>query len=206
MLNSHRISNTRRIWSALWITWIVANALGGLLVGTLEAGGLQVAATLVLSGPILGAVQWLVLKRALRIGPIWILGSTVGWLAGTALSMAASPLVDPLVAALLNSFGQWEVLWLNAIKQTLILTVLGLAHWAMLRQRIPEAGWWIVASALAGLAQGTVQASFCAAACEPITTSLGSMVATGLTYSIGWMAYSIVTGYALVRSLQTKLR
>jgi hypothetical protein len=206
MLNTNTLSNTRRIWSALWITWIVANALGGLLVGTLEAGGLQFAATLVLSGPILGAVQWLVLKRALRIGPIWILGSTVGWLAGTALSMAASPLVAPLVAALLNSFGQWEVLWLNAINQTLILTVLGLAHWAMLRQRIPGAGWWIVASALAGLAQGTAQASFCAAACEPITTSLGSMVATGLTYSIGWMAYSIVTGYALVRSLQTKLR
>ncbi|MBI1294745.1 hypothetical protein GC175_07275 [bacterium] len=206
MLNTRRVSNTRSTWSALWITWIMANALGGLVVGMLEGGGLQFAATLVLSGPILGAVQWLVLKRALRIGPIWILGSTVGWLAGTAAGMAASPLVDQLVAALMNSFGQWEVLWLNAIKQTLILTILGLAHWAMLRQRIPDAGWWIGASALAGLAQGTAQASFCAAACEPVMASMGNMVATGLTYSIGWVAYSIVTGYALVRSLQTKLR
>ncbi len=211
MPSQEQVTHWRRpmpssIWLPVWIGWISANLLGGLLVGMLEAAGLQFLATLVLSGPILGALQWLVLRRALRVGAGWVVASTAGWLAGTAVEMAVSPLLDPLIQALWQNLGLWEVFWLNFVNQLVILTVFGLVQWIILRRQVVGAGWWIAASALSGLFLGAITASFCALACQPITATLGSIVSTAATYGLGWGAYAVITGYMLVRILLTKLQ
>lgn len=199
-------NNRSMTTSTLFLSWILVNALGGFVVGGLEAWRFQFLATLVLSGPILGAVQWFVLWQGLGMNLLWVLVSSVGWFLGIAVSIYASPLTDPLIQALYAALGQWEVLWLNAVNQTIVLSLFGLAQWVLLRRRVETAALWIPISALAGLAYGVAGASFCAAACDPLGRSLGSIAATGMSSAVAWAAYSIVTGYALVRIFSERIQ
>lgn len=98
----------------LW--WVLANAVGGAIVGALEEGGFQFFATLVLTGPILGVAQWLVLRRYIRHTNWWVIASILGWYLGFPVTLVTREILNPILLEMLLAVSKpWEVFWLNAV-------------------------------------------------------------------------------------------
>lgn len=197
--------------SFLWLWWTLANALGGALVGALENEGFQFFATLVLTGPVIGVAQSLVMRRYIRAAGWWVVASSVGWWIGINLRLLLGGMLNPLVQSLWHEFGVGEVFWINTVKEPVTLVGFGASQWLILRRRLPRVGWWVVASAVRGVMEGVIGASVCAVACQPIAASVrngqvGAMAATALSYSAGWAGYGVVTGLVLVWLLPQRYR
>lgn len=185
----------------LWLKWVMVHFIGGALIGAAEAGGFQFAATLVLTGFVIGTGQWLVL-RSQQWRSRWIWVSAIAWLIGSQLTIGASRVIN-LLMAFLTQLGGWEVLWLNIVNQALIILVLATGQWLLLRQRYANSLQWIWVSPLAGIVAGATGATFCFALCQVIIQATQSAVlATALTYATSWLGYSLVTGIALQRLLR----
>ena len=197
--------------SLLWLWWILANALGGALVGALEEGGFQFFATLVLTGPVIGVAQWLVMRRYVRATGWWVVVSSVGWWSGINLQILLGGILNPLVQLLWHEFGLWEVFWVNTVKEPVTFVSFSFFQWLLLRRHLPYVGWWILASAVGGVLKGSVNASVCAVVCQPVAASirngqLGAMAAAALSYGAGWAGYSSVTGIVLIWLLWQRYR
>lgn len=144
----------------LW--WVLANAVGGAIVGALEEGGFQFFATLVLTGPILGVAQWLVLRRYIRHTNWWVIASIFGWYLGFPVTLVTREILNPILLEMLLAVSKlWEVFWLNTVNQLVTFTVLGVAQWLVLRQHLQQAWWWILASSVGGFVNGAVSAASC---------------------------------------------
>ncbi len=186
------IAPSRSLSSFLGL-WVGANFLGGFVVGLLENNGLQFMATLVLTGAIVGTAQWLVLKPQ---GGFrwWPLASALGWIVSTLAVTALGGVYQAVADLLWQSFGLWEVFWLNLVRAPLAIAGMALAQgWILQRHgRLP---WgWLLVSLLGGALQGAVGAALCALLC-PILPSL----LVGLVHGLGWAAYGLATGIWLVR-------
>lgn len=179
----------------LW--WALANGLGGAIVGFLEARHFQFLATLVLTGPILGICQWLVLGRYLGKVRWWAMATTFGWLLAIQISIRARDLLDPTIDFLYAVGGLWEVFWLNVVNTAVRLAVLAVVQWLVLRPRGPNAGLWVLASAVGGVFNGAIGATICAKVCSLLAVGVG----LGISQGLGWLAYGIVTGLVLIRFL-----
>jgi hypothetical protein len=106
-----------QLWhSRLWLWWILASAASGAVVGALEEGGFQFFATLVLTGPLIGVAQWLVMRRYIRAAGWWVVASTLGWWIGINLRFLLVGILNPLIQSLWQEFGLWEVFWINTVR------------------------------------------------------------------------------------------
>jgi len=116
----------------LWFQWVLVTTVGWVLGWML---GTDVA--LVAAGPVIGMLQWVVLRQRIRQAGWWILATTLGWAAGWALVIGAiSPEVEVMTGTALGA-------------------LTGTFQWFVLQRQLRQAGWWIVTSALgwtAGLA------------------------------------------------------
>lgn len=195
------MNRVRRSHLWLGLTWSLANALGGAIVGALEASYFQFAATLLLTGPILGTAQWLVLRNILPRTGWWALASTLGWFVGIQVQIASNRLLDPLVAQLTSTGLAWEVFWLNLLKEPVVAAVLGSAQVWVLRRYVARAKVWILIAAIAGAVNGAVSATVCLVACQPVSAIAGGVAATAITMAAGWGAFGVVTGVGLVHLL-----
>lgn len=78
----------------------------------------------------------------------WVVASTLGWAMGF-----------PTADAILRVLGV-RVLGEAVVDEIVIFTLLGalpgILQWRLLRWRLPQAGWWVLASALGGALIGTV--------------------------------------------------
>ncbi|PMB17730.1 hypothetical protein [Fischerella thermalis] len=181
----------------LW--WVLANTLGSAIVGALEEGGFQFFATLVLTGPILGITQWLVLRRYIRHTNWWVIASIFGWYLGIPVTLVTREILNPVLLEMLLAVSKlWEVFWLNTVNQFVTFTVLGVAQWLVLRQHLQQAWWWILASSVGGFVNGAVSAAVCAAACQTIAMKVNAQMAGAIAYGSGWTASGLVTGIMLV--------
>lgn len=158
----------------LWRDWVAANALGevvGLGVAVVIAIGLAQAhaippATEILvvtaaflavgayEGAIVGAAQWLVLRRVIPSlrAKEWIGATAVGAIVAWMLGRLPSALADWKSVA--GDVGQPApslpmVLLLSAAAGAALGLILGVAQWLVLRRYVPRAGIWIGANALA---------------------------------------------------------
>jgi hypothetical protein len=167
------------------VLWALASGIAGALTGYLEGAFFQFLATIVLTGAFLGIAQWLVLRVTHGASFWWMPVTFIGWLLGIALTIF-TPLggVITSMTDTLTGLGLWEVFWLNTLNGLVTVTVMAVAQWAVLRRWFAGAGWWILAGAVGGLAQGMVGASF------------GEFHAA-MSYGAGWLAYGVVTGLAL---------
>lgn len=195
-----RIGSPRSLWG--W--WTAASAIGGGIIGFWEDSGLQFMATLALTGIVIGVAQWMVLRCYIRRIRRWMLLSALGWLTGVQVSILLGDEIDSLVYLLTQS-GGWEVLWLNLVSRSIILTILGFAQWVALRRHVDRANWWIGASAIAGLIQGGISASLCAAACSMMAQTIGAGLSTAIVYGAGWMSYGVITGLVLEQLFQRSI-
>ena len=119
-----------------WLLAFLGFPVGGLLafmaVGPVEGAASGVLGG-ALAGTVIGAAQWLVLRRYLRVGPGWILATALGVAIGDA------------VGALLTGAG-------TGIGDLLITGVVtgvavGLLQWALLRGRVRGALLWVPVAA-----------------------------------------------------------
>lgn len=176
-----------------WLAWILIHAGGGAMIGALEAGGLQFLATLVLTGPVLGLLQGLMLWRSPGSILEWSLVSALGWGLGVQLGILAGAPLDQIVAGLTQIAGM-EGFWLNLVNEAVVLTGLGLIQWLSLRRYRRGVAGWIPLSAAAGAVAGGLSAGFCAWVCEPLVQAGYPLLATAIAYGIGWAGYGSLTG------------
>ncbi|MGB3519683.1 MAG: hypothetical protein WBA43_24745 [Elainellaceae cyanobacterium] len=176
----------------LWLWWTLATTIAGAIVGALEASGFQFIATIVFTGLLIGAAQWLVLRQYVPKAFWWIVVSTLGWTFGIAL-VSSNETLDPLIQ-FLNTLGLWYVFWMNLVMQPVILAILGAAQFPILRRFVRKAHGWILVSALGGALEG---ASGSTVAYILPSGLLPAPFPTALIYGTGWLSYGIVTGIYL---------
>ena len=82
-------------------------------------------------GALIGLLQWLVVRRHVRGAVGWVLASA-GALAVVGVVIFGVGVVDP------------DLGWIAGV--SLFGTVVGVLQWTVLRQQIPRAGWWVLAS------------------------------------------------------------
>src|SRR3712207_4287170 len=159
--------------------------LGGLLalmvVGSME-GAVSGALGGALAGAVIGAAQWLVLRRDMRVGPEWVLATTLGVAIGDALG------------ALLTGAGTG----IGALLITGLVTgvAVGLLQWWLLRGRILLASLWPPVVAIAWPLGWTV------------TWAVGVDVERGYYVfgSSGALVFVAVTGLAMLLMLRGRTR
>jgi hypothetical protein len=177
----------------LILQWMLLNALGGAIVGFLEAWRFQFMATLVFTGPVIGVCQWWLLRRFLRPGRWWMFATAIGWWLAVSISISLNQVITPVVTTLYETFGLWEVFWLNTANGTLELAILGAVQWLVLFFTGWNGGFWIPASALGGLLMGATGAALCAEVCDALPSGFGLAIAE----AGAWAAYGLVTGSLL---------
>jgi hypothetical protein len=164
-----------RFW-LLWMLAFLAFPIGGLLsnvlVGPVTTPIRAILAGMV-TGAILGLIQWLVLKGATAIPVGWIFATTAGMAVGLGLS----------VAAFGSEVSSNVLLWRAGITGLCV----GAAQWIVLRPILPQSAIWILVIAL-----GWTIGWF-------VTRSAG--VDLSLKWSVfgatGALAFQLITGLAL---------
>ena len=182
----------------LFLAWILANAIGGFIVGFLESNGAEFLATLFLSGAILGTSQWLIFRalnaRSLR-WTLWPVVSALGWIVGVMLSILAMPLVDAVLSPIQDSF--WELFWSNLINGPMYISCMAIAQGMILsyhaRHRLRAMGVWLLASCTGAALHGAIGVILCRSVCQILPSEL-----VGIIDSKGWGLYGIITGIALL--------
>lgn len=106
----------------LFLAWILTSTLGWVLAWAF-LGDLSV-------GAVVGALQWLVLRRRMPQAGWWGLLSAAGWLAGLAIVALLLPPQAGILAGPILGAG------------------IGIGQWLFLRRHLRRAGWWIVTSTL----------------------------------------------------------
>jgi hypothetical protein len=212
----------------IWRRWVIANGwselvgLGGsaglalLIFGigeptgaaaiVLAALGMIVIAT-VLEGGVVGAAQWLVLRRALpRItGPAWIgvtaLGAFVAWVLGMLPATAMALRETPMEAG--PELGAAAVIGLAFGLGLVLGPVLAFFQWLVLRRHLPRAGWWMPANAVAWAVGMMVV--FAGAGSVPETASpvaIAAVLAT--TCLLAGAVVGAIHGLVLIRLLRLR--
>ncbi|WP_346293349.1 hypothetical protein [Sphaerothrix gracilis] len=186
------LTHSSRLQGAKFLSlWTGANLLGGFLIGYLESNGLEFMASLMLTGAIVGSLQWTVLRLTGCRFRWWPVASTLGWITGTYVLTASQSLYHPVAAGLEGQLGLSEVFWLHLLDTPLWVLFMALAQSLVLVQYRRWAGPWLLASLLGGVALAVVRQGMCSAFCQSLPLSL-----SGLDDGIGWAAYGLVTGIA----------
>lgn len=191
-----------RSQAAIFLTaWVLANFLGGFFAGFLENNGLQFMATSILTGAIVGSLQWFVL-RPMGGFRWWPLASALGWIVSASLKSLMQGIYTPVADALWRTFGLWEVFWLVVVIGPLMIWGMAIAQMLILSHRTGRSVFaqgnrqvwgWLAVSLLGSAAIGGVSAALCAAFCQSLPQTL-----VGLVQGLGWAAYGLVTGLWLV--------
>jgi hypothetical protein len=198
-LHQATLANRRQV--SYWLLWTLASAFAGLLTGYLEAGQFQFAATLIFQGFIAGAAQWLVLRPYLARAGWWIPATGLGMFVGWLLWIAKPGSWYDTFAWLQDTFGLWEVFWLNAASMTVVMLVAGAVQWLILR-RDSHAGGWLLLSLLGGMLMGSVAATASyAITFGPSGNFIGPVLQTSLQVAAGWTAYGLLTGWWIAKRI-----
>ena len=180
-----RKSLTPAEWS-LALRWVVATTAGWIIgFAICEAVVKPIVDTLThfnsdgaVIGIAIGIGQALVLKSRISRTRWWILASIIGFGIGKNVS-------DPVAQAISGPLG-------SALGGLAIGTSLGVVQWLVLRRHIPEARWWILATAIAWAVGWAIIASV-------DTEAAGGSTATAyLIGAIGAGSAGVITAAALV--------
>ena len=184
----------------LLTTWIVANFIGGFLVGFLENNGLQFLATLFLTGAVIGSLQWVVLRQVNGRMRWWPIASAIGWIVGIMLfaSFPGQQLYSPAIAVLSSKLDLWNGFWNSLVTMTVWISGMAIAQSLLLKRWGRFSVVWLLASLMGGATQGAVGTGACAAFCQNLSPTFAGAIVTGL----GWAAYGVVTGAALLSLAQ----
>ena len=150
--------------------------------------------TLLLTGFIFGLGQWIVLypelrSRAWHTHALWLPATTLSGIVGYLL--IASVGVRALGPVLIALTAPYENYASHLIFLTFLWFVIGLGQWPLLREALPDARRWMLASACGGAAGSLVDLALQAAGVEMHNSLLaGTLAGAG---------YGFVTGRFLAR-------
>lgn len=127
-----------------------------------------------ITGAVIGAAQWLVLRQWVAVSPLWIAATAAGLGAGLALGIAAFGTGNELVPLLTRA----------ACAGALI----GVLQWMVLRPVVPGSVWWVLVVAV-GWKIGWA-----------VTRAAGIDLSKGWTVfgSSGAVAFALLSGLALL--------
>lgn len=179
--------------SKQFFTWIFANilgfgALGALLLwlpSMMQLSGF-VPSTLIIAFPI-ALAQWLALRRILQTSILWILTTPIGLLLAISIIRVIPDglwlgLDDESIAALIAVY-------------LLIGFVIGLPQWLILRRQLSRSSIWLLGSSIG------VAAGFWIIFVTDLVNQSGI-----ISYIVGALVYSIVTGLVLTGLLANQNR
>jgi hypothetical protein len=218
---AHRVHATHILtMGRLWTSWIAANALGelfGLGVAVVvavavaqshafaPAEGILIvtAAFLVIGayeGAIVGAAQWLVLRRVLPDlrARSWVGATLVGAVIAWMLGRVPSALADWNGASAQAQPSLAIILLLSTAAGAALGLILGTAQWFVLRNHVARAGVWIGANALAW-AVGMPLIFLAAGIPGPHTSALAIAALALIAVGIAGAVVGAVEGAFLVR-------
>jgi hypothetical protein len=167
-------------WMLTFLGFPLGGVLALLVVGSIE-GAATGALAGALAGMVIGAAQWLVLRRYLSMEPWWIvataLGVAIGDGVGALLTGAGTEIGDLLVTGLVTG------------------VAVGVSQWALLRGRVRAANLWVLA-AVAWPIGWTV------------TWAIGVDVERGYAVfgSAGALVFAAITGLAMLLMLRGRTR
>lgn len=185
--------------AAFWFWWIAACAAGGILLGSLFIPG-DFFVHLIARGFILGAAQWLVLRRYLPGALWWIPATGLGLVCASLLTILPplSGIITATYTALYHQFGLWEVFWINLVQEAWIWGIVGVAQWLVLR-RYAGAALWIPLSVVSGALMGMAGAAVCYVGCDALGAEVGIPAPAMVTNGTAWALYGVATGWFLMR-------
>lgn len=169
-------SNQQTYSIAVWVFATVVGVLIGILSTLTLVTGLALtgAATVLIGsiggaalGGVLGAAQWLVVRRHFPSAVWWIVASAAGGILGVAVGTVVSEALRPLIGTFLDeatrSRSTGSMIWgssaiAGGVAGSVIGVALGTAQWLVLRRHFPSAQVWIVASWLGWMCGLTIGA------------------------------------------------
>ncbi|MFC3890880.1 hypothetical protein ACFOWZ_05290 [Lentzea rhizosphaerae] len=196
---------TTSTWTA-WFLWVTAGEFAGFLAPAVTGALTSSAPLLVLAGitegAVLGAAQWLVLRRAVR-------GLEPGdWIGVTALAAGFAWAVAMLAVHYgepLRTLPLGVLLPLATVAGAGVLLSIGIGQWLVLRHHVDRAFTWVWANAVAWCGGLIVFTAFTTPLWQPgqqVALIAGIGAVGGLLMAATMAA---ITGFALVRLLPRHL-
>jgi hypothetical protein len=174
----------RKIDWTFWILWVAATTIG-------LAIALIVRQWLV--GLIIGVAQWLVIWNRFPKSGWWILATALGF------GFAWSPAWRLAIAILSSGWGAWRY----SIEWPVVLgvtgTLVGLFQWLVLRQWVYRAGWWILASPIAGVTGGVLAMIVFDVVFRNVDSPTLAWFLPAITGLTSGLVYGAISGYVLAR-------
>jgi hypothetical protein len=190
-MNANQMNTGR----SYWLAWFLASVMGfgvGAVLGVSSAYRFFPPDTFdtahgIALGIVMGATggyfQWVALRERVAGAGLWGLASAVGLGSAIGAILAAKLAENPAMAGLLVGivFG----------------LVSGILQWLILRQKVPQAGWWLLANLLGSLV-GTIAFPIAVAISET-----GNWILAIIIFGTGFGAGNgAITGAVLVRLLR----
>ena len=169
----------------LWLLWVLASTVAFGVGGRLGAawspsrdlivvGYFALSASTILTG----VLQWLLLRRHVGDTDLWVLAS-VGAVAAIGVIAFGVGMINRDIGWVLGVVVGW--------------IVLGLLQWLILRQQVPSAGWWVLATMLGLFVAGPVVGFVSWATGAPVDSVVGEV----LRWVAFGAAYGTITGVTL---------
>jgi hypothetical protein len=176
-----------------WLQWVLAAMIAGLLTRSTHPR------TLILTGFIFGLGQWVVLSLVLRsrtklAHALWLPATAISGL--VAYLLIASLGLSVLGPVLIAYTAPYENFASHLIFLTFLWGIIGLGQWPLLRDALPQAGWWSLISAGGGATSAFIDLVLLAAGLEMYSSILAGMLAGA--------GYGIVTGPVIARLKEAK--
>ena len=190
-MNANQMNTGR----SYWLAWFLASVMGfgvGAVLGVSSAYRFFPPDTFdtahgIALGIVMGATggyfQWVALRERVAGAGLWGLASAVGLGSAIGAILAAKLAENPAMAGLLVGivFG----------------LVSGILQWLILRQKVPQAGWWLLANLLGSLV-GTIAFPIAVAISET-----GNWILAIIIFGTGFGAgHGAITGAVLLRLLR----
>jgi hypothetical protein len=193
-------------WGLL-VQWVMINTFGimvglpivglifVLLTGTLDFPNAVAALFVAITGILLGAFQWLVLRSQIERSHWWILSTSIGLAVGVAVIIGAIHWV---------SDRQLPETGKSLLVGTIFGIMLGIAQWLVLRQHLRHSILWILGS-MVGCALGLMWGlDALARSTATVDSEFGvAAIFAGLLFRL-MLTYSAITGILLIWLLQDR--
>ena len=197
----------------LWVRWVLANvvgfAVGGAIGGNIARAmgqpqyGVEQTTEAVLTatrisgaalavwGAAIGAAQWLVIRRELRLASWWIPATSAGWALAGVIAGILTGLMGGAVTGVGRDVGAWGFVVAAAVGILALGFLPVTFQWVILRRQVEGARRWLLGAAgafivAAGLAAGIVRWG--------MVNVIGLLQPEDFPSAKAWVAFGTVVG------------
>ena len=197
----------------MWVRWVLANvvgfAVGGAIAGNIaramgqpQYGVLRsteavfiatrmAGAALAVWGAAIGAAQWLVIRRELRLAGWWMPATSAGW----ALAGVIAGILSGLMGGAVTGVGRDVGVWGFVVAAAVGILALGFLpvtfQWVILRRQVHHARRWLLGAAGAFIVAACLGA---AVVRWGMVNVIGLLQAEDFPSAKAWVAFGTVVG------------